>query len=147
MKIVSGSQRAQNDERLGKGGNMSDNYKEFKDKAKTDESFCYFCINLYEKGVISSETLLDIIGFDSAEEHKRFKEEDTVKLNPSRTKTPKSYGDDHYIELQRIEQARRNIESTARISNIFLEDEEILATIKETIKTNVAIMNEVENLK
>ena len=80
-------------------------------------------LQLYERGLISGKTLLKKVGIDPEQEV-------TVKRS-----------DDSYIALQRIEQARRNVEALSRLASYADK-----VKVEEALKLNIKIMNEVENL-
>ena len=120
---------------------MVEKYKQLKNKAKGDVSFVNFLTCLYEKHLISSQTLLEIVGFDSKEETERLKN-DVVSFSSSKPGTSKKESA-LSIQLARIEQARRNVEALTRL----LEHSNYESAVSGTLEANIAIMGEVDKIK
>ena len=84
-----------------------------------------FCevMQLYEKGLVGEKEVKELCG---------------IKIN-NENKSPKD-SKDPYIALQRIEQARRNVEALSKMKDWEID------TVEDAIKKNIKIMNEVEGL-
>lgn len=92
-------------------------------------------LSLYHQKLISHKTLLNRldIDIDAAKEIAAIKEERNIAQNPMGS-----------IPSCRIEHARRNVEALTRLYTSLVKDNE---AILESILKNVAVMNEVVNLK
>jgi len=130
-----------------KGDKMSDKYEELRGKAKDNRDFRQTTIQLYEKGLLSDQSLLDILGFDSDEEIKR-KKYDIKK--PSLQELGSATYKKDYIDIKtiRIENARRNVEAILRFNtNSWTEDKEFFKKLKVSAENNLKIMDEVGSIK
>ena len=91
---------------------------------------------LYEKGLLSKNTLLKIAGFDPEEEKKESAESSIEKVA---------------VVSNRVEQARRNIEVLSKIllTPATIRDalEKDFETLKEVFRFNLLILKEVDKIK
>lgn len=87
-------------------------------------------LNLYDRGLISKKTIHKQLGIDG---------EDGEESSLSKY-------DDIDIKCKKIENARRNVEALSRI-NINNYTNDIVNKINASMFANMAIMNEVNNIK
>jgi hypothetical protein len=102
-------------------------------------------LQLFDRGIISSKTLLESFDIDADQETKR-KQEDATKIQPKRTlgcreETPLT------TKSTRIEQARRNVEALSRMKEIMRENTDLMSIVYDSIDKNIKIMNEVSEIK
>jgi len=128
---------------------MSEKYQKLKESYQKENQYSPLAdksIQLYEKGLLSGETLLEIVGFDPKEESKR--KENDKQEDPS--KYARSFKKDPIDILScRIEQARRNIECLIKSCNLYSLDgwQEVSSLAKEAFKDNIVILKETKNIK
>jgi len=149
-------------ERLGKGDRMNKSKKEEKG---TDKNFQYSVekwienrmgeknqatrelrnetMQLYERGLLSAETVLDVFGFDESQEIKR-KEGDSVDAKMIQKHLGVRNYNETDIKQMRIEQARRNVEALGKLTSF--ENGVKKETIQKSIEKNIKIMDEVEKI-
>lgn len=116
-----------------------DQFNKFHKLINENPNVASYAIQLYEKSLLSGETLLDIVGFDSTQEVARQKT-DVMHAGPYLQPTP-TFSDIQKQEI-RMEQARRNAEVLGR----FMVCEQIpnadRIKILNAMMKNVAIMEE-----
>ena len=108
---------------------MSSNSAAFKKNLSENHIAINYAIQLYEKGIMSDETLSEIVGLDAKEEKGKLKSKPSlVYESPTR------------IQEVRIEQARRNVEVLGRFvgCETFPKRDELMSAMMK----NVAIMEE-----
>ena len=108
---------------------------------KESQQFQQFLMQLYEKGLLSGETVLKLSGFDPNQEIDR-KKSDSIQCNTKGSLNSSREYSDIEIKQIRIEQARRNVEALGKIMNSLTEKDSVMSDIKANIK----IMNEVSKL-
>ena len=116
-------------------------YTELKAAASKDPTLRQFCMQLYERGLLSGTSMLDIVGFDSDQEIKRFKEDVVQFADTNKNGSSKRSESELTVKLARIENARRNVEALSRLRE--WDDELVL----ESIKKNIKVMDEVSEIK
>ena len=94
-------------------------------------------MQLYQQGLLSAETVLDVYGFDPNQEISR-KKENVVDLK-NRNNSLREYSDIEVKQI-RIEQARRNVEAMVKL--LPRMDKELTPYLLSNLK----IMNEVEKI-
>ena len=96
-----------------------------------------FALQSYEKGLLSAQTLLDVMGFDAEQEieNKRFEiqRDTTITLPVNKDQL-----------CNKIEHARRNIEVVSRVVGTFQDD--IKKKMNEVIMLNLEILKEISKL-
>jgi hypothetical protein len=104
-----------------------------------------YSLQLYEKGCISKETLLDVMGFDSKKEVERKKNDLSSQL-PLVRKFEETNND---ILSQKIEHARRNVEVLSKILCVSNHETsfENKKRLLEIFGENIEILSEVKNFK
>lgn len=118
----------------------------------SSEQETYTLFNLYEKGLLSGQTLLSKLGHDPAKEAEQIKKE-----RKDGTEIPRGLGeirrDDASLVSMRIEQARRNLEVLTKFVSLALSDKIALSNVcefekvKEAIDNSVKAMDDVQNIK
>lgn len=118
----------------------------------SSEQNTHTLFNLYEKGLLSGQTLLSKLGHDPEKEATQIKKE-----REDITEIPRGLGeirrDDASLVSMRIEQARRNLEALTRFVGLVINDKIALANVcefkkvKEAIDNSVKAMDDVQNIK
>jgi hypothetical protein len=118
----------------------------------SSEQETYTLFNLYEKGLLSGQTLLSKLGFDPEKETTQIKKE-----REDGDEIPRGLGeirrDDASLVSMRVEQARRNLEALTKFVSLALGDKIAMANIcefekvKQAIDNSVKAMDDVSNIK
>ena len=97
-------------------------------------------LQMYEKGLISSETVLKRCGFDPEEEKKK-KDKDKVKDTSGAGRNYNQINSEDQLKLQKIESARRNVEVLSKVLNIGGYSDKSKDKILSVMDNSLDIMN------
>jgi len=103
-------------------------------------------LQMYEKGLISSETVLKRCGFDPEEEKKKKdkdkdKDKDKVKDTSGAGRNYNQINSEDQLKLQKIESARRNVEVLSKVLNIGGYSDKSKDKILSVMDNSLDIMN------
>jgi len=103
-------------------------------------------LQMYEKGLISSETVLKRCGFDPEEEKKK-KDKDKVKDTSGAGRNYNQINSEDQLKLQKIESARRNVEIMTKVFNtIGVPEDELGKKIKLVMHTSLDVMSTISKI-